>query len=69
MSDLSLEEVINNILSTQYERISEYLVNGQKGFPERGVDEEDIPEVSVGYGFYNDDHKYNLKVTLEKEFD
>ena len=69
MTNITLEEIIKNILSTQHERISEYLVEGHNGFSEIGLEAEDIPEVTVGYGFYNEDHKYNLKISLEKEFE
>lgn len=69
MEDIKLEEVIGNLLETQCKRLGEQLVEIRKGFSATGLDEMDTPEVNIGYGFYHNDHKYFVRVSLEKEFD
>ena len=67
---MELQAIISKILETQHKNIAEQLTPLDWIFDEFGVPKEDVPELFIGYGFYDENNvKYNLKIVLEKEFD
>lgn len=67
---MELKAIISKILETQHKTIAEQLTPLEYLFEEFEVPKKDVPEISIGYGFYDENNsKYNLKIVLEKEFD
>ena len=66
---VELQAIISKILETQHKNIAEQLAPIDWLFQEFDVPEEDIPDLSIGYGFYDNDKKYTLRIVLEKEIE